>query len=145
MLRKLVLVFSLFRITNGAYSERNIRLQFLTSNSRCLEDERIKIVAFNENRIQTLKDDFKYFDEDENEFRSNHVSYSGQQQRDQYDYTVETVDVQRALNPLLKQANTASIGLLFILLIWRTLACFEMADQFHSVAMRTLTRIPAIA
>eukprot|EP01038_Epipyxis_sp_PR26KG_P004391 gene4391-6209_t len=34
------------------------------------------------------------------------------------------------INPLLKQASTVSIGLLFGLLTWRTLAAYEMADQF---------------
>lgn len=58
--------------------------------------------------------------------------------------TIEPVDRQRMLNPLLKQSSTASIGLLFILLLWRTLSCFEMADQFQSAQMRTLTLLPAI-
>ena len=36
------------------------------------------------------------------------------------------------MNPLLKQAPTASIVMLFLLLIWRSLASYELAGQFAS-------------
>lgn len=49
------------------------------------------------------------------------------------------------LNPLMKQANTASVGILFALLIWRSLAAYELAERFESSMMRLVTVIPAIA
>lgn len=140
----MVFIFLTLCISNFVNSIREVRPQILNKCRRSLEDDRDQIVANDNHRIRNLKDDITHFDEDEDQFHRNLGSF-GNQQTDQFDYTVETVDVQRALNPLLKQANTASIGLLFILLIWRTLACFEMADQFQSVTMRTLTSIPAIA
>lgn len=48
------------------------------------------------------------------------------------------------LNPLLKQASTASIGILFILLIWRSLAAYELADQFNSGSFRILAVTPTV-
>jgi hypothetical protein len=47
-------------------------------------------------------------------------------------------------NPLLKQANTLSICILFMLLIWRNLSVYELADAFVSNRMRTLTLPPLI-
>ena len=58
-------------------------------------------------------------------------------------YTVETPDMQRVINPLMKQANTASIALLFVLLIWRTFSCFEMAEQILSAHTKALLLVPA--
>jgi hypothetical protein len=49
------------------------------------------------------------------------------------------------VNPLLKQANTFSVGLLFMLLVWRNLGVYELADQFVSLRMRALTLPPLIA
>jgi hypothetical protein len=48
------------------------------------------------------------------------------------------------LNPLLKQASTASIGILFVLLIWRSLASYELADQFNSGTFRLLAVTPTV-
>ena len=47
------------------------------------------------------------------------------------------------VNPLFKQAGTASIGVLFCLLIWRSFSAFEMADQFDS-SMRLYALLPII-
>lgn len=48
------------------------------------------------------------------------------------------------VNPLLMRSTTASVCLLFGLLIWRSLASYEMADQFSSQTMRLLATIPVI-
>jgi hypothetical protein len=48
------------------------------------------------------------------------------------------------INPLIKQASTASVGILFGLLIWRSLSSYELADQFVSDAMRLILVIPVI-
>lgn len=48
------------------------------------------------------------------------------------------------VNPLLKQAGTASIGALFALLIWRSLSAYELADQFASGSFRLLAVTPTI-
>ena len=48
------------------------------------------------------------------------------------------------LNPLLKQAGTVSICILFILLIWRSLAAYELADQFNSGSLRILAVSPTV-
>ena len=48
------------------------------------------------------------------------------------------------LNPLLKQAGTVSICILFILLIWRSLAAYELADQFNSGTLRILAVSPTV-
>jgi hypothetical protein len=48
------------------------------------------------------------------------------------------------LNPLLKQASSASIGILFVLLIWRSLASYELADQFNSGTFRLLAVTPTV-
>jgi hypothetical protein len=51
---------------------------------------------------------------------------------------------QQQLNPLLKQASTASICILFVLLIWRSLAAYELADQFNSGSLRILAVAPTV-
>jgi hypothetical protein len=48
------------------------------------------------------------------------------------------------INPLIKQASTASVGVLFGLLIWRSLSSYELADQFVSDAMRLILVVPVI-
>jgi hypothetical protein len=48
-------------------------------------------------------------------------------------------------NPLLKQASMASIGALFLLLVWRTMVSYELADQFATPFMRLITVTPTIA
>ena len=49
------------------------------------------------------------------------------------------------LNPLVRQTTTASIALLFGLLIWRSLTSFELASQFTDDSMRLLSLIPSVA
>lgn len=62
-----------------------------------------------------------------------------------YSYTDQSAAVRKpVLNPLFKQAGTASICLLFGLLIWRTLAVYEIADTFESRTLRSLTVIPTM-
>jgi hypothetical protein len=74
--------------------------------------------------------------------------------RDPFDqYSYSQANQQRArpnnapptLNPLMKQASTGAIGLLFGLLIWRSLAAYEMADQFVNETFRILTVVPVMA
>lgn len=48
------------------------------------------------------------------------------------------------LNPLVKQASTASIGILFMLLIWRSLAAYELADQFNAGSLRIVAVAPTV-
>ena len=48
------------------------------------------------------------------------------------------------INPLLKQASTASIGILFVLLIWRSLAAYELADQFNAGSFRIIAVAPTV-
>lgn len=48
------------------------------------------------------------------------------------------------VHPLLMRSTTASVCLLFGLLIWRSLASYEMADQFSSQTVRLLTTIPIV-
>jgi hypothetical protein len=48
-------------------------------------------------------------------------------------------------NPLVKTVSTVSIGLLFMLLVWRNLSVYELADQFTSNRMRSITIIPMMA
>ena len=49
------------------------------------------------------------------------------------------------LNPLVTKASTASVGILFGLLIWRCLSSYELADQFASGTIRMLFTAPIIA
>jgi hypothetical protein len=49
-----------------------------------------------------------------------------------------------AINPLLKQASTASIGILFGLLSWRSMTAYEMADGFRSKFLRMVTVCPSV-
>lgn len=69
------------------------------------------------------------------------------QELPQQQFPQQGVHVQHPLqlHPLLKQANTVSVGILFMLLIWRNLGVYEMADQFASLRMRALTLPPMIA
>jgi hypothetical protein len=48
------------------------------------------------------------------------------------------------INPLLKQASTASIGILFVLLSWRSLAAYELADQFNVGMQRIVAVTPTV-
>jgi hypothetical protein len=95
-----------------------------------------------------------YYEEDEDnqtqrkrQNQQNIISYvnpNQQQQQQQYAYNNYQQQQQPPLiNPLLKQAGTASIGLLFSLLIWRSFSAFEMADQFVS-PLRLFALIPII-
>jgi hypothetical protein len=51
---------------------------------------------------------------------------------------------QPQINPLLKQTSTASIGFLFALLIWRSFASYELADQFESGAFKLVSVLPTV-
>ena len=67
------------------------------------------------------------------------------QQQQQYPRTAGVAAGQQAqVNPLLKQVSTASIGLLFALLIWRSLSAYELADQFSSGSLRLLAVTPTV-
>lgn len=66
-------------------------------------------------------------------------------QHQQYPRTAGVAAGQQAqVNPLLKQVSTASIGLLFALLIWRSLSAYELADQFSSGSLRLLAVTPTV-
>ena len=45
-------------------------------------------------------------------------------------------------SPFLRQAPTASIGVLFGLLIWRSYTAFELSDGFSSVLLKLFTKTP---
>ena len=47
-------------------------------------------------------------------------------------------------NPLLKQATSATITILFIMLLWRSMAAFELADQFSTEYIRLMATVPTI-
>lgn len=47
-------------------------------------------------------------------------------------------------NPLLKQASTASVCLLFGLLVWRSLSSYELAEQFLNEYVRLMSIIPVV-
>ena len=49
------------------------------------------------------------------------------------------------LNPLVRQTTTASIALLFGLLIWRSLTSFELASQFTNSSLLLLALVPSVA
>lgn len=51
---------------------------------------------------------------------------------------------QQQINPLLKQATTASIGVLFGILIWRSLTAYEYADQFSVGILRLFAVSPVV-
>jgi len=46
------------------------------------------------------------------------------------------------INPLMKKASETSICLLFLLLTWRTISVYELADSFSSSYMRFVTVLP---
>ena len=50
----------------------------------------------------------------------------------------------REENPLVKQASVVSIFVLFILLTWRSLSAYELADQFSSRSLRIITVAPTV-
>ena len=47
-------------------------------------------------------------------------------------------------SPLARKVNSVSVGLLFMLLVWRNLSVYELADQFVSKRMRLLTLPPLV-
>jgi len=47
-------------------------------------------------------------------------------------------------NPLVKQASVISVCILFILLTWRSLSAYELADQFTSSLVRTIAVAPSV-
>ncbi len=47
-------------------------------------------------------------------------------------------------NPLLKQATSATITILFIMLLWRSLLSYELADQFSTEYIRMMAVLPTI-
>lgn len=49
------------------------------------------------------------------------------------------------MSGLLKQASSASIGVLFALLTWRSLTAYEMADSFRNSFVRAMSVAPSIA
>jgi hypothetical protein len=49
-----------------------------------------------------------------------------------------------ALNPLLKQASTASVGILFAGLIWRTLAVYEAVSQVSNPWVKVVATLPIL-
>lgn len=51
---------------------------------------------------------------------------------------------QSNMHPLLKQASTASVCLLFGLLLWRSLSSYELADQFQNEFIRLMTIVPVV-
>mmetsp|Transcript_1285 Transcript_1285/g.2082 ORF Transcript_1285/g.2082 Transcript_1285/m.2082 type:complete len:264 (+) Transcript_1285:81-872(+) len=68
--------------------------------------------------------------------------YANQQQRSTNAAAPNTTP---QISPLVKQASTGAIGLLFGLLIWRSLSAYEMADQFVNESFRIMAIIPVMA
>ena len=66
-----------------------------------------------------------------------------QQQIQQIDPTLEA-QVKAQNNPLLKQATSATITILFIMLLWRSLSAYELADQFSTEYIRLMAVLPTI-
>ena len=56
----------------------------------------------------------------------------------------QPVPVHQPVNPLMKQASTGAIGILFVLLIWRSLAAYELADQFNVGITRIIAVTPTV-
>lgn len=80
-------------------------------------------------------------DEDFNNRQNSQQQYAGKYQGGQAgNYQQQP----QQLNPLLKQASTASIYVLFVLLIWRSLAAYELADQFNSGSLRIVAVAPTV-
>ena len=66
---------------------------------------------------------------------------NNQQQRYAF---AQPVPVHQPVNPLMKQASTGAIGILFVLLIWRSLAAYELADQFNVGITRIIAVTPTV-
>lgn len=62
----------------------------------------------------------------------------------QYSYASTNPGNTKAVDALFKQASTASISVLFVLLIWRALSAYEMAAQFDSGIIRVLLVAPTV-
>ena len=58
--------------------------------------------------------------------------------------TINHHQPQQVINPLIRQTSTASIGILFALLIWRGIAAYELADQFNSGFMKVVAVTPTV-
>eukprot|EP01036_Dinobryon_divergens_P026584 gene26584-35252_t len=141
-------VYAINRKTLSAFrSEQNDQ----DSHHNLQKHEYIRLIAAAE---WSNDDDKEFFSQDRNNRLNRGARYSSklipstephhQHQNDPFvRYTVETPDMQRVINPLMKQANTASIALLFVLLIWRTFSCFEMAEQILSAHTKALLLVPA--
>lgn len=83
----------------------------------------------------------------ENYVRQNKFGSNSLISRDNFAHEIrgrEQTQTSQQLHPLLKQANTASIGLLFGLLIWRSLTAYELADQFSSSSLRIVCIPPVV-
>ena len=151
----------LFLVWHNAYMAKSSRIRvtpttILTDQSEFdlqRNNEKIRLVASQWSKDEDGSD---YFTDDrENTINNNRArfssklipSYGRDSDHHQYDprvrVTVETTDMQRVINPLMKQANTASIALLFVLLIWRTFSCFEMAEQILSANTKAMLLVPA--
>ena len=78
---------------------------------------------------------------------SEHFDYDNRNtspQSQRYSYSEMQAPSGRGVEALFKQAGTASIGLLFVLLIWRALSAYEMASQFESSTVRTIAVVPVL-
>ena len=73
-------------------------------------------------------------------------SYAGQQQfqQQQQQYQQQQQQQPPAVNPLMKQTGTATVGFLFVMLIWRSLAAYELADQFNVGIYRVVAVTPTV-
>ena len=69
------------------------------------------------------------------------IDSNNRQQRYAY---AQPVPVHQPINPLMKQASTGAIGILFVLLIWRSLAAYELADQFNVGITRIIAVTPTV-
>jgi hypothetical protein len=140
----ITLVFQVAAICNSSWRCSCHKIDF-GPKSRSFVDVLAKYQA--DNNIDYQKDSDKLLsvilstDEDYNNRQNSQQQYAGKYQGGQAgNYQQQP----QQLNPLLKQASTASIYVLFILLIWRSLAAYELADQFNSGSLRIVAVAPTV-
>jgi len=134
-----VLLFCIISLALASLPRSSLSVNNNNNNNN--NNNKVTILA-NYDKYNTYNDDNN--DDNDNIQYNNAMiqTYSNQyQQRSSSDYmnnannnpninTNQQSNIPPVLNPLLKQAPTASIVMLFLLLIWRSLASYELAGQF---------------
>jgi len=120
----------------------------LHQSSSTNSQREIVLISSQSNNINNksgLDDDGSYIYIDNNNDRSYSSAHSSFPHRFDSSSLQQQPIGRPQLNPLVRQTTTASIALLFALLIWRSLTSFELASQFmdHSV-LQHLSLLPSI-